>query len=377
MKRVVPTSQVLHLWAAQTQPDARNGKGSVFFRNRTRYSSGEHFPMATIHRDKRGELALVLMEAAQYSKTTGRHKSVMRSAARHLRQMYARHLGPVSFFQHRENMQRFAREIAEHLQKAQRALRVRTVEWRRETAAELDRDAHYYREFFDRRLAIPVWPQAEFDAALVRVRAIEHPDPVRDAKRFKAREQRQERARIAVQKVFDDHCQRVREYNQAFDRAVAAMPEAPSREQVAQHWRDTGTWAQLPSVHVDMPFPGYIERKTRRAFNKAGFTLPEVSRWQQRNGGYSFDCLLRLAGNEIVTSQGARIPLSHAEHIWLLIQCVMARGEPYQHNGHAEHAGQFRIDRIDVDGTLHAGCHTIKFDELERMARTLGLVTHA
>ena len=68
---------------------------------------------------------------------------------------------------------------------------------------------------------------------------------------------------------------------------------------------------------------------------------------------------------------------SYGEHFPMATLHCDKRGEPYQHNGHAEHAGQFRIDRIDVDGTLHAGCHTIKFDELERMARTLGLVSHA
>lgn len=89
-------------------------------------------------------------------------------------------------------------------------------------------------------------------------------------------------------------------------------------------------------------------------------------------GGYP-DTLLRVNGEEIETSRGARIPVSHAARIWRLILAVKARGTPYEHNGHSEHAGEFRIDRIDPDGTLHAGCHTLKFPELALLARGLGL----
>src|SRR3990167_2731099 len=107
----------------------------------------------------------------------------------------------------------------------------------------------------------------------------------------------------------------------------------------------------------------------QRKFESAGFVLPKVASFYYEDGA----CLLRIEDDQIQTSQGARIPAAHAERIWNLILAVMARGEPYQHNGHSEHAGDFRIDRVEVDGTLKAGCHVILFAELQRMAKVLNL----
>lgn len=84
------------------------------------------------------------------------------------------------------------------------------------------------------------------------------------------------------------------------------------------------------------------------------------------------DTLLRINGDKIQTSRGAEIPVSHAPRLWRVIQKAVA-GEPYQHNGHSEYAGDFRVDSIDTTGTLRAGCHTIAFPELDRIARQLGL----
>lgn len=83
--------------------------------------------------------------------------------------------------------------------------------------------------------------------------------------------------------------------------------------------------------------------------------------------------MLRVNGDEIETSMGARIPLAQAPRLWRAIEAVRASGVPYQHNGHSIHAGEFRIDRIEVDGTLQAGCHTIEHFELRAMARALHL----
>lgn len=83
--------------------------------------------------------------------------------------------------------------------------------------------------------------------------------------------------------------------------------------------------------------------------------------------------MLRVDGDEIVTSQGARIPLDHAPRIWRAVCAVVSRGVPYERNGHTEHAGNYAIDRIAPDGTLTAGCHTIPHAELRAVARQIGL----
>ena len=78
---------------------------------------------------------------------------------------------------------------------------------------------------------------------------------------------------------------------------------------------------------------------------------------------------LRIRGDEIETSHGARVPLAHAVRILPFIRS----GKTYQHNGHSIHLGHYRVDAIGEDGTLRAGCHVITRDEIERIAEQLGL----
>jgi len=84
--------------------------------------------------------------------------------------------------------------------------------------------------------------------------------------------------------------------------------------------------------------------------------------------------MLRRKGNKIETSQGKVVPVEHAKRLWPAVKRCHDKAAAWQANGHTLAVGHFRVDQIDADGTLHAGCHTIRFDELERMARVLGLV---
>lgn len=85
------------------------------------------------------------------------------------------------------------------------------------------------------------------------------------------------------------------------------------------------------------------------------------------------ETLLRIRGDIVETSRGAQVPVSHCARIWRLVRRIMASGTPYQRNGHTEHAGEFAIDSIAVDGTMRAGCHMIGFPELQRIAGLLNL----
>jgi hypothetical protein len=53
------------------------------------------------------------------------------------------------------------------------------------------------------------------------------------------------------------------------------------------------------------------------------------------------------------------------------VRAVIGRGEAWQTNGHTCHVGHYRLDRIEANGTLKAGCHVIARDEWERIAPLL------
>jgi hypothetical protein len=109
----------------------------------------------------------------------------------------------------------------------------------------------------------------------------------------------------------------------------------------------------------------------------AALELPEkIAAW--RNGApvdswtlRSLPALLRIKGNEVETSLGARVPVEHAKRVLGIVCKVKERGEPFITNGHTIPIGVYRVDRIDADGTLHAGCHHITFDEIQALAPQL------
>lgn len=83
MKHVFPTHEIPHLWAHQSQIDARNAQGNLYFEGKTIWSYGSHFPIATFAENAKGQTA-VLVTTRGYSVTTGGHISAVRRAVHHL-----------------------------------------------------------------------------------------------------------------------------------------------------------------------------------------------------------------------------------------------------------------------------------------------------
>lgn len=77
MRKVHPSRMVAHLWANQSQDEARTSNGNFYFTGDTIYSYGSHFPIAC-HVDN-----VVLFTTASYSNTTAQHKSKVRRACSH------------------------------------------------------------------------------------------------------------------------------------------------------------------------------------------------------------------------------------------------------------------------------------------------------
>lgn len=81
--------------------------------------------------------------------------------------------------------------------------------------------------------------------------------------------------------------------------------------------------------------------------------------------------MLRVKGNEVETSLGARFPVEHAFRGLALVRQVRESGQGYIHNGHAVRLGPYIIDRIELNGTVHSGCHVVSWKEIERIAPQL------
>ena len=82
---------------------------------------------------------------------------------------------------------------------------------------------------------------------------------------------------------------------------------------------------------------------------------------------------MRIEGNEIITTRGARFPVVHGVRAFEFIRKVKTSDNPeaWIKNGKTIHLGHFEIDSIQKDGTVKAGCHIVEWDEIERLATIL------
>jgi hypothetical protein len=150
-------------------------------------------------------------------------------------------------------------------------------------------------------------------------------------------------AGVVAKKMENAKTEQERAHVRRLEREKAAIEDALTH---VDAWRRT-PGAQLPNAYL---LPVFLRKLDR------GRGAPE---------GLRSDLVVQ-------TSLRAEIPISHAYKVWAAVRGVLRTGKEYRRNGHTIHAGAFTVDRIEADGTLHAGCHTIKLDEMRRFAEGEG-----
>jgi hypothetical protein len=294
MKTVVNNNMVAHLWAAQSQPHARNAKNSFWFRDSVIYSYGSHYPIA---RHVNGH---VLMTTRKYSNTTDMHKHIVENAVQHLPTIYCVNPLAESEIDHRKNLAAMHTACLDRLEKASRARLYSQIHLNHAEDYVIQHAA--YRTLFgldlDEVLIISEEWKKEAHGRLAAQKEI---NAARKAETKKHEEQRQAQLKIDL-----------------------------------EEWKvDTSIW---------------------RTF----YNLPVALR-------------VNTDGSLVETSHGARVPVDHAQKVYAFAILIKTGVQPpYQHNGHSLHCGSFKIDSIDAEGTLKAGCHTITFSAMKELGDQLG-----
>lgn len=85
------------------------------------------------------------------------------------------------------------------------------------------------------------------------------------------------------------------------------------------------------------------------------------------------ETMLRVKGDNIETTRGAKIPVSDAIKLWPLLLRVKNSGKTLEAGLHAINLGPYRFSSFDGE-TLIVGCHSIAWPQLERMAYELNLI---
>jgi hypothetical protein len=297
MRHIYSNHEIPHLWAHQSQDEARNSTGSLYFEGPTIFSYGSHFPIARHVTNLRGERA-VLFTTAHHSVTTSGHCSAVAGAippnvpifrVPHLRSGWS------ELPDHVQNVESYARRISELIGKAKRA-RVNR-DWLEREALALREQLRGYVAYFD-LIAVALPESDELDALDTWIEEHEKGE----------RQRREEAARIAEQ--------------------------VRRREQAEQIQRFLAGDAHTSYISGVSP-------------------------------------MLRVIGDEVESSLGARFPVAHAIRGPAFVRAVRASGREYVRNGHAIHLGNYMVDRIEPDGTVHAGCHVVRWEEIERIALEL------
>lgn len=139
----------------------------------------------------------------------------------------------------------------------------------------------------------------------------------------------------------------------------------------AHNWNDVHTCDTLREEEEWTAKSAEIIERWRNGDTSAVLRNPWNLPVMLRIRNFDADESAQFAVAQVETSRGARVPVSHALRGLRFVRAVVAKGETYQRNGHTLHLGNYAIDRIDADGTLHAGCHHISYAEIERIAPAL------
>ena len=120
------------------------------------------------------------------------------------------------------------------------------------------------------------------------------------------------------------------------------------------------------------------ERKQREERKREREAQERLQKWVDGAidycpSGYGQPIRLRIAGDELQTSRGARVPLAHAVKAFRVLKRLHDKGQAYQRNGHTIHLGHFALDSLDTEGNVTAGCHTVQWAEIERVAALAGV----
>ena len=308
--------EICHLFAAQDY--GRNGgrkAGNVFSDDDTRslYSYGRHFPLATWT----GTDALPLLtNSGSYSISTSRHQSEARRALHHIAPQIAvpnpRANHPN---EHLANAQSLFAEAAAALQSAARPrISPDTRERKISRAVTRANEAETYRKAFQVPLA-SLTPLArshrktalQFDPAnpgpaFEALREADKAERLRRDKEIKAREARDAKARAAWE-----------------EEANATRAE----------WL-AGTGNRYPRERYDSP------------------------------------ARLRLNGNAVETSHGARVHVRAAARLWPLAQRARRTGTTYSPEP-PHKVGPYTLESVSPEG-VKIGCHFIAYEEMERLA---------
>lgn len=356
MRKVFANSMVAHVWAQQTQPEGRSANGNLYFNGGVIFSYGSHFPIARFCSERIGDRQVVLISNQSYSVSTSRHQTYVRRALHGLPvvEIYCRQVG--AFIHHPDNVRDIVSSFETHAAACARPRKRMWWGWNAATGAcsldtcearvasiqtpdNLDR---YCAAF---GLAVPDLA-LETKRQAIRDAFAKHNDPKTVAKRLKGANKRM----LKFTEVMSSY--------HAWLEGVVSNPPAidslPKRERRDAEYRlREFTRSKLVGI---TPEAWQAGKGDMAALNHSWGTPTLVRRVQ--SGGR----------DRLETSRGAEVPFCHAVAVFMRAQACRSQSKAWHRNGEQIQVGHFNLDSVDTEGNIKAGCHTIAWSEMLRLA---------
>ncbi len=389
MKTVFDNSMTAHVWAQNSQYEGRSHNGNFYFEDRVIYSYGRHFPIARHTFTKQGK-PCVLFTTDHYSSSTSQHMNCVSGALNPWRaeekdrnKHLIFHVPNVNADNKQSHMINYRALRESYAATLHHALFGKDFDeyGRGRAFRHVEADAEKCREYskafgLGQRVTIPTETLETKKAAWL----------IDKAAWEAAQEKRAEERRIA---------QEARFLRLAAQWATGELDNLPwkcetSHEQKMQRASiDFERWAsgdidQLPhwvanygrGLPTERMFEPTQEQRDRRAVIEADV----IKSWRDGKAvrlPYRSDhvTMMRIKGDEVQTSMGARFPVEHARKAFKIIARCKRNDVDWVRNGHSIPVGHFKLDSICANGDVKAGCHFVKWAEIELCARELGILT--
>jgi hypothetical protein len=359
-------ANLAHVWAQQTYDHGRAGDGRMLFDGRTIYSYGRHYAIACF--TERGH---VLFNSDGYSVTTGKHRTHVRRALIGLvpdEQVFSVPRVEDSATAHAYNLADLVKRLHEandaalNMNKGTRGTYgKRDCEDRQGMVSAAANKALRYAEAFD----LPAPFKHDDIAAMhdaIAVKWADYTDPAKVAKREKAARQR----RAAQVRKLGPIMVRLQAFKEdclpALDNAeVAQLPAYEQRQykSLATSRRYAWDWFLNRAYHQPRELTLEQWRNGEGSAAQYGYGPNAWSHGPTR---------VRRMGDRLQTSRGAEVPWQAALVVFLKAQRCYATGTTWQRNGETIAIGPFQLDRIEANGDIKAGCHTIQWSEMVALA---------
>ncbi len=353
MKTVFENSMVAHIWANQSQSEARSANGNFSFRDTTLYSW--RTPIGRIVSGADGS-RVALISSNGYSMTTqGKHIGPARRAVQYAA-FYVPFVGaeggqaPRAGWNegspeymasvHGANLAHFAAVYAKEVSRMSRARELyRSVE---DNLRDVSDMASKYAEAFG--LVAPVLPWL-VDAQAIHAKRAEREAKTNTPAAIAKRERDKERKAAKIRGAF---------------RAGDALPSGyRERDRIEALMSQEDHDARSASIRVknaDLIARWYAGEAVTARFDAA-------------TGGAA----LRIRNGALETSWGASVPLDHAVRAFRFLKLCRARGQGWHCNGHSIRVGHFTVTEVKPDGSFVAGCHSFTWPEIEAVAIAAGV----